>query len=65
MAQKSQNDKKPKYLVVSRRGTNPLIVAVQGAMDDGYTPIGGVAVSSELKGRERVITYHQSLVLTD
>ena len=62
---KDSSEPKNKYVVVSRTGTNSLSVAVQAAMDEGYNPIGGVSVSSELKGRERVITYHQSLVLLD
>lgn len=52
-----------KYIVISRTGTNPLTVAVENAMKDGYVPIGGVTISSELKGRERVTTFHQALML--
>ena len=52
---------KDSYMVISRNGTNPLTVAVCNAIDDGYTPIGGVSISSELVGRERVTTYHQAL----
>ena len=63
-AKKTISDKK-KYIVISRTGTNPLSIAVQNAMDEGYTPLGGISVSSELKGRERVTTYHQSLALLD
>ena len=50
------------YMVISRTGTNPLTVAVENAMDEGFTPIGGVTISTELKGRERVTTFHQALM---
>ena len=53
------------YMVISRNGTNPLSAAVCNAIDDGYTPIGGVSISSELVGRERVTTYHQALYMVD
>tara|TARA_B100000214_G_scaffold224581_1_gene163457 strand:- start:302 stop:520 length:219 start_codon:yes stop_codon:yes gene_type:complete len=49
------------YMVISRNGTNPLTVAVVNAMKDGYVPTGGVTISSELKGREKVTTYHQAM----
>ena len=47
--------------MISRNGTNPLTVAVVNAMKDGYVPTGGVTISSELKGREKVTTYHQAM----
>jgi hypothetical protein len=65
MAAKKSEDEKRKYIVISRTGTNPLTIAVENAMKEGYTPLGGVTISSELKGRERITTYHQSLALLD
>ena len=49
------------YMIVSRTGTNPLTIAVQLAIDDGYIPIGGVSCHTENRGRERITTYHQAL----
>ena len=49
------------YLIVSRSGTNPLTVAVQLAIDEGYIPIGGVSAHTETRGRETITTYHQAL----
>jgi hypothetical protein len=49
------------YLIVSRSGTNPLTVAVQNAIEDGYVPIGGVSAHTETRGRESITTYHQAL----
>ena len=63
MATKKGKGDLPKYIVISRTGTNPLSVAVESAIEEGYSPVGGVTVSSELKGRERVTTYHQALLL--
>ncbi len=48
-------------MIVSRHGTTPLTVAVHVAMDEGFIPIGGVAVHTETRGRERITTYHQAL----
>lgn len=58
---KKTEDGSPYYIVISRTGTNPLSVAVENAMKEGYTPLGGVTISTELKGRERVTTYHQAM----
>ena len=63
MASKKTAVEQKKYIVISRTGTNPLAVAVENAMNEGYSPIGGVTISSELKGRERITTYHQSMIL--
>jgi len=49
------------YMIVSRSGTNPLTIAVQLAIDEGYIPIGGVSCHTENRGRERITTYHQAL----
>ena len=57
-----KDDGKSEYIVISRNGTNPLSIAVGNAMEEGYTPIGGVTISTELKGRERVTTFHQSMI---
>jgi hypothetical protein len=48
-------------MIVSRSGTNPLTVAVQLAIDEGYIPIGGVSAHTETRGRETITTYHQAL----
>ena len=60
-AGKKKEESSGNYLVISRTGTNPLTIAVEKAMDEGFVPIGGVTVSSELRGRERVTTFHQAL----
>lgn len=65
MPAKKDTVEKSKYIVISRTGTNPLSVAVENAMKEGYTPIGGVTISSDLKGRERITTYHQSMALLE
>ena len=49
------------YTVVSRNGTTSLAKAVQRLIDDGWAPIGGIAVSKSTKGRETSTLYHQAL----
>tara|TARA_Y100001980_G_C14406296_1_gene201150 strand:- start:300 stop:503 length:204 start_codon:yes stop_codon:yes gene_type:complete len=61
---KNTEDGNPSYIVISRTGTNPLSVAVENAMKEGYIPLGGVTISTELKGRERVTTYHQAMYMS-
>ena len=64
MAGKKKADD-PIYIVISRNGTNPLSIAVGNAIKEGYMPLGGVTISTEIKGRERVTTYHQSMIKKD
>ena len=49
------------YLVLSRTGTNPLTLAVQSAIEQGFVPIGGVSVHVETRGREQITTFHQAM----
>jgi len=49
------------YRIISRNGTNPLSAAVSISIEEGYIPIGGIAVHTETRGRERIATYHQAM----
>jgi len=52
-------------MILSRTGTNPLTTAVRNAMEQGFVPIGGVAVHTEARGRETTTTYHQAMYKPD
>lgn len=49
------------YRIISRNGTNPLSIAVSISIEEGFIPIGGIAVHTETRGRERIATYHQAM----
>ena len=49
------------YRKITRNATNPLSIAVSISIEEGFIPIGGIAVHTETRGRERIATYHQAM----
>jgi hypothetical protein len=53
-----------KYIVLSLSTVRALEENVASAMKDGYTPLGGVSVTSVQKVDKTTFTYSQALIKT-
>ena len=49
------------YVVVSRNGTTSLTKAVELLIVEGWSPIGGIAISKDTNGRKVTTVYHQAM----